>query len=38
MTRELIDKIKTHAWTKTELDEIMEFCIETTINEDFIKK
>ena len=37
MTQELINTIKVHAWTKSELDEIMEFCIDTIISEDYIK-
>ena len=36
MTQELINKIKDHAWTKPELEEIMDFCAHTLINEDFI--
>lgn len=36
MTRELIDKIKKHAWTKPELDEITEFCVQTAIDGDYI--
>ena len=37
MTQELINTIKVHTWTKSELDEIMEFCIDTIISEDYIK-
>lgn len=29
MTRELINTIKAHGWTKSELVEIMEFCAES---------
>ena len=36
MTQELINTIKVHAWNKNELKEIIEFCIESIINEDHI--
>ena len=36
MTRELINTIKVHAWKKSELKEIIEFCIESIIGEDYI--
>ena len=36
MTQELINTIKVHSWTKLELKEIVEFCIESIIDEDYI--
>jgi len=36
MTQELINTIKVHGWTKSELVEIMEFCAESIENVDFI--
>lgn len=36
MTQEFINKIKGHAWTKHELEEIMDFCAYTLIDEDYI--
>lgn len=36
MTQELINTIKVHAWKKSELVEIMEFCAESIENVDCI--
>lgn len=36
MAQELINKIKEHPWTKPQLEEIMDFCAYTLINEDYI--
>ena len=36
MTKELINTIKVHAWTKSELEEIMDFCTHAIIDEDYI--
>ena len=36
MTQELINTIKVHAWKKSELKEIIEFCIESIIDDDCI--
>lgn len=36
MTQELINVIKVHAWTKSELEEIMDFCAHAIIDEDYI--
>ena len=38
MTQELINTIKVHAWKKSELEEIMEFCARTIIDEDYINE
>lgn len=36
MTQELINIIKAHAWKKSELMEIMDFCAISVVNEDYI--
>lgn len=36
MTKELINTIKVHAWKKSELKEIIEFCISSIIEDDYI--
>lgn len=37
MTKELINTIKVHAWTKSELEEIIDFCSTAIDDDDFIK-
>ena len=36
MTQELINTIKVHAWTKSELKELLTFCIAAMIDNYFI--